>query len=526
MMKTAFVDVLIVGAGPVGLMLANSLARSGISFRIIERAPTIQSEVRAKTLTPRTEEIFEDLGVLEQIHARGQRNLPIRFYQQEYLVQEVDSAADPATYPTPDAPYRGLFWIGQNNTQAALREHLAESDVQVEMDSHLIEVTQDAEKVSAQVMHAGTSETVQARYLVGCDGGHSTVRHSGGFSFLGETPEGDRFLNSGVRVSGLDLRYAHYWLTAPQGLVGFTPLRYDGQWVFQARLSSNKEEVSLETCRRIFDERAALPGVVVSELLWGSITRPNMRIVNQYRHGRIFLAGDAAHVHSPAGGQGMNTGIGDAYNLGWKLAAVLQGTPDALLDTYHAERFPIAQAVLTSTTSRHQAYTSPHTDRDDKRVQALLDAIKGKDTFADTTQLSISYRGSPIAHDLNSTTGIRAGDRAPDSPYIVASSGKRGRLFELFRGTHFTLLSFGTQPAPTMPDAYKSVLRMYTITREGNASASSDHALIDKDGFAHHFYGIADDALILVRPDGHIGLTGKHSDPQSISDYLHKVTGR
>jgi hypothetical protein len=249
-------------------------------------------------------------------------------------------------------------------------------------------------------------------------------------------------------------------------------------------------------------------------------------MVDQYRNSRIFLAGDAAHVHSAAGGQGMNTGIGDAYNLGWKLAHVLQGAPCALLDTYQTERLPLAQGVLASTTIRHQAYLHLGPDENANRMQAILDTVVGKDPIADTTQLSISYRGGPLARDLDNATAIRAGDRAPDSPFIAATTGKKGRLFDLFRGPHFTLLIFGEQPAPYILYGYKNIVHVYVITRGRNSLVSSDNVLIDIDGYAHHFYGVKRDALILVRPDGYIGLTASNHDPQPLIDYLHMVTGR
>jgi 2-polyprenyl-6-methoxyphenol hydroxylase-like FAD-dependent oxidoreductase len=526
MIKQSSTAVLIVGAGPVGLTLALSLARYHIPFRIIDQAPAPQSEVRAKSLVPRTEEIFEDLGVLEQIHVRGQRNLPTRFYERERLIRAVDPAADPATYPTPDVPYRGIFWIGQNHTQTVLREHLAANNIQVEYDCKLTEVTQHTDNVIAQVSHAGTNETLQAQYLVGCDGGHSTIRHSGGFSFQGQTLAGEYYLNAGVRVDGLAPTCAHYWMNTPEGFIGFTPLRYDALWVFQARLPSNENIPSLQACQRLFNERAGLPGVQIRNLLWASIHQPNSRMVNQYRNGRIFLAGDAAHVHSAAGGQGMNTGIGDAYNLGWKLAHVLQGAPSALLDTYQTERLPLAQGVLASTNIRHQAYLNLGPDENANRMQTVLDTVVGKDPIADTTQLSISYRGGPLARDLDNATAIQAGDRAPDSPFIAATTGKKGRLFDLFRGPHFTLLVFGKQPAPSLSDSYKNIIHVYVITRRGNSLVSSDDVLIDIDGYAHHFYGVKRDALILVRPDGYIGLTASNHDPQPLIDYLHRVTGR
>src|SRR5581483_2562398 len=455
MEKKSRIDVLIIGAGPVGLTLANSLARCGVPVRIIEQGATLQREVRAKALKPRTEEIFEDLGVLDQIHVRGQRNMLMRFYQREQMARQVDPASEVAYQSTPDAPYRGSFWIGQNNTQAVLQESLAQKNIQVEFDSHLSTVTQQDDGVLAQVIHAGEMETILARYLVGCDGGHSTVRHLGGFSFLGETLEGEWYLNAGVEVEGLDLHYGHYWLDAPGGLVAFTHMRYDHLWVFQARLSSDAYDLSLETCQRIFDERVGLPSVQIRNLHWASLWQPNIRMVEQYRHGRIFLAGDAAHVHSAAGGQGMNTGIGDAYNLGWKLAAVLQGAPSDLLDSYHAERFPVAQSILASTTMNHKKVTRPNSGN----AQNFINVSLGKD--ADLSQLDITYRGGPLACNHDDATEIRAGDRAPDSPFIFSSNGQRGRLFELFRGTHFTLLTFADQPAPQLPDRYRDIVHAY-----------------------------------------------------------------
>lgn len=520
MEKRTSTDVLIIGAGPVGLTLANSLVRCGVAVRIIEQGATMQREVRAKALKPRTEEIFEDLGVLDQIHVRGQRNMLMRFYQREQMTREINPASEAANQSTPDMPYRGSFWIGQNNTQAVLQESLAQKNTQVEFDTHLFTVTQQDTCVLAQVIHAGEMETIQAHYLVGCDGGHSRVRHLGEFSFLGETLEGELYLNAGVEVKGLDPHYGHFWLDAPEGLVGLSHMRYDHQWVFQARLSGDAHDLSLETCQRIFEERAGIQGVQINDLHWASLWRPNIRMVDQYRYGRIFLAGDAAHVHSAAGGQGMNTGIGDAYNLGWKLAAVLQGAPSDVLDSYHAERFPVAQGVLASTTIHHEKYARPNSGN----AQHFINLSLGRD--ADLSQLDITYRGSPLACDLDDATNIRAGDRAPDSPFLFSSHGQRGRLFELFRGMHFTLLTFADQPAPQLPDRYKDIVQAYTISREGNVPASSDHALLDIDGYASHFYGIRRDAVILVRPDGYVGLTTGCLDVQPINDYLHRVTGR
>jgi hypothetical protein len=264
-----------------------------------------------------------------------------------------------------------------------------------------------------------------------------------------------------------------------------------------------------------------MPGVRLSNPTWLSLWRPNIRMVDRYRTGRIFLAGDAAHVHSAAGGQGMNTGVQDAYNLGWKLAQVLHGAPDTLLDTYQAERLPVVEGVLATTSTRHREYRRDFS-------QAVKTLLSGKETFADPSQLSITYRGSSLARDLDGTTSIRAGDRAPDALCVRARSDEQVRLFDLFHGTHFTLLIFGGQSAPQLPAAYQGSLRTYTVARPDNLPALSDHALIDSHGQAYRAYGITGDgdALILVRPDGYIDLTGGSHDQEPIIDYLRDVIGR
>ncbi|MBN6054854.1 FAD-dependent monooxygenase, partial [Nonomuraea sp. RK-328] len=236
----------------------------------------------------------------------------------------------------------------------------------------------------------------------------------------------------------------------------------------------------------------------------------------------IFLAGDAAHVHPPAGGQGMNTGVQDAYNLGWKLAHVLRGAPEPLLDTYEEERLPIAEHVLASTTARGRFWTSDDSARVSERI---VGAFRGQDPFSDVSQLSITYRGSSLARDLDEGIGIRAGDRAPDAHCIEPASGEPVRLFDLFRGTHFTLLVFGLKPAPRVSEGRRGDVRTHRILPPGFASSDSESALIDSAGEAHELYGVDGDALVLIRPDGYVALAGGSWDDRSVSDYLERVTG-
>jgi Aromatic-ring hydroxylase, C-terminal len=177
------------------------------------------------------------------------------------------------------------------------------------------------------------------------------------------------------------------------------------------------------------------------------------------------------------------------------------------------------QALLATSSIRHRAFQR---DLD----QSLKTLFSGQETFADVTQLSLTYRGSRLSRDLDDTTGIRVGDRAPDATCIRAGSDEQVRLFDLFRGTHFTLLVFSEQPIPLLLAAYESALRIYTIARLDNTVESADHTLVDSEGQAYRAYGIRGDALILIRPDGYIGLTGRNISQEPIIDYLRNVSGQ
>jgi len=520
--NTQIIDVLVVGAGPVGLTLAIDLARRGVTCRIIEQLPTYQIGTRGRGISLRSQQVFEDLGILESLFSYDEGIAPTRTYDQDKLVNETNPAS---FFPPVPPPYRPILMVNQEHTEAALRERLASYGLYVELDCKLIGFTQDAERVVAQVTHADQSEEIQARYLVGCDGGRSTVRRSAGISFLGETWDEEHFLLANISASGLDPHYSHAWGSAIRQGLTLNWMSHSNTWFFIAPVSPDEQGTlptpTLETIQHLFDERAGMPGVRFSNPHWLSLWRPNIRMVDRYRAGRIFLAGDAAHVHSAAGGQGMNTGVQDAYNLGWKLALVLHGAPDSLLDSYQAERLPVALGVLATTSMRHREF-----QRDFSQAFATL--VSGKETFADPSQLSLTYRGSSLALDLDDTTGIRAGDRAPDALCTRAGSDEQIRLFDLFHGTHFTLLAFSDQPVPQLPATYDDVLHAYTIARPHNAVASTDteHILLDTDEQVSLAYGISGNALILIRPDGYVGLTGSNVAQELIINYLHNITGR
>jgi 2-polyprenyl-6-methoxyphenol hydroxylase-like FAD-dependent oxidoreductase len=496
-------DVLVVGAGPTGLTLACDLARRGVAVRIIDRAQEFPGGSRGKGLSPRSLEVLDDLAAIDRVLASGVTHMPHRKYRGAEVTAEIDPEAGRA--PTPDIPYPTGLMIPQWRVEQILRERLADLGVAVELGTGLRGFSQHTDGVTATIGEA----QIQARYLAGCDGGHSTVRKSLGLSLRGRTPDVQLMAVGDVEVDGLGRDAWHQWFTG-DGAIMLCPL--PGTNAFQVQASHELDqdgsplEPTLERFQQTFDRIAGVPGVRLHSLGWRSSYRVNVRMVDQLRVGRVFLAGDAAHVHPIAGGLGMNSGIQDAYNLGWKMGLVLAGhaTP-SLLDTYEEERLPIASWLLDITS---------------ERLSAVLDAIKEKGGGVDAaaspelTQLTLRYPWSRLSrHAASRSAGPQPGDRAPDAPLLDVVTGSPIRLFDLFRGPHFTLLGIGERCSAAMfGNAGTGILKPCLIGPEG---------LLDDDGHAARVYGT--DALILIRPDGYIGLVADPAETEKVAEYLHSL---
>ena len=444
-------EILIVGAGPTGLTLAVDLARRGVAHRVVDRDPGDFAGSRGKGIQPRTLEVFADLGVIDQALAHGGPYPPMRAYQDGLVVWEREMA--PTSPPRDDVPYPNPLLLPQWRTTEILRARLAELGGRVEPGVELMSLSQDDNGVTAVL----DGDTVRARYLVGADGGRSVVRKELGVGFAGETLEQHRMLIADVRVTGLDRDHWHIWTGEGGPVLGLCPLA--GTDTFQ-----------LTTPRYDVTDLAALvlatTGFTVTDVGWSSQWRANVRMVDRYRVGRVFLAGDAAHVHTPAGGQGLNTGVQDAYNLGWKLA---NGSAE-LLDSYEDERLPIAADVLGISTKLF-----------DRGVRGRDDAMDRSDPAL--RQLGVRYRDSKLSVDTRPDPGsLRAGDRAPDG-----LAGSR-RIHEVLRGPHFTVLTFGTADYP------------------GGVTVTDAPA-----------YDV-EDAYVVVRPDGYVGMIA--TDAADVRQYL------
>ncbi|WP_437514865.1 FAD-dependent oxidoreductase [Sorangium sp. So ce1099] len=506
-------QVLIVGAGPTGLTLACDLARRGVACRLVDRTPAHFAGSRGKGLQPRTLEVLDDLGVLDAVMAAGAPYPPMRAHDGATVLG--DHVMFERREPTPDVPYPNILLLGQWRAEEILRARLAEHGAGVELATELIGFEQDRDGVTATLARAGGTERLRAAYMIGADGGRSFVRRALGVGFEGETLEAHRALVGDVRADGLDCDRWHVWPKASGGPVALCPLPGTDRFQIMAPLPGEEAvELTVEAVQRLFEARTGRSDVRLRDASWLSLYRPNVRMVDRYRVGRVFLAGDAAHVHPAAGGQGLNTGIQDAYNLGWKLGQVLAGAPEALLDTYEEERLPVARAVLGLTAKLHH--------------QAAEEKPGALRRGAETQQLDITYRGSSLARDERGGGGgaaarVLPGDRAPDAP-CQDHEGAPVRLFDVFRGPHFTLLAFGAAHADTVARVnvqHRPAVRARAVVRPGEPAAQ--RSLVDTGGHARAGYDVDGDALVLVRPDGHIGWLAVPGTAGQLDDYLRPL---
>ncbi|OKI09548.1 3-(3-hydroxyphenyl)propionate hydroxylase [Streptomyces sp. CB02923] len=454
--------VLVVGGGPTGLTLGIELARRGVGVRVVDKSTAYFDGSRGDSIQPRTLEVFDDLGVLDAVRAAGAPLAPLRVHLDGRYAGE-QWMAEPRE-PGPGVPYPNPWVLGQSQTEGILRARLLEFGVRVELGTGLTGLEQDADGVTARF---ATGAADRFDYLVGADGGASLVRKAIGVDFPGTTDETFRVLVGDVSAPDLDPTVGHWFADADSPAFGtaLTPLPGTGRFQFISPLGEG-DDASLETMQAALDRFSA--GVRLTGHGWSTVWRPNARLAGRYRSGRVFLAGDAAHVHPPTGGQGLNTGVQDAYNLGWKLAA------QTALDSYEAERRPVAADVL-----------GVSTELLDKYAGGAADAHRrGEEGFG----LAITYRAP------DATGPLVTGDRAPDAPLLDAD-GKHIRLFDLFRGPHFTRLVFGA-PAPDEEHAY-------AVLRPGEEPGRGRYA-VDAEGHAFTAYAAAPGDTVLIRPDGYL----------------------
>jgi 2-polyprenyl-6-methoxyphenol hydroxylase-like FAD-dependent oxidoreductase len=469
-MSTTDCDVLVVGAGPTGLTLAIQLLSRGVRTRLIDQDPGLPKLSRAIGIQPRTMETLDMMGVADRLLEIGHRGLRTTVYAGGRRQAGID-----LTYA--DSEYAFILHLPQNRTEEVLRSRLAELGGKVESRTDLLGFIQDADAVTATLSDAeGREVQVTARFLVGCDGSHSTVRRVLDVPFEGQPYPFDWLLaDTELDGVGRNDEVHVYWGPGGQPL-GLIPI--DGRlWRVSAPMPADRGGAAptLAEIQGLVDARGP-GGIVVHDPETLTCFRCQIRSTDTYRCNRVFLAGDAVHIHAPTGAQGMNLGINDAANLGWKLAYVVAGrAPDTLLDTYAAERRPAAQQVMAFTDNmvRFVLETSPVKQTLRMAMMPLLRTPRMRRRLANRmAQLAIAYPDSPISQP--------------------------GRV----RGL--------PTPGARMPN-----IRLHDGRTMNEALRDGEHVLAGPDD------GLP--GRVLVRPDGYVAAIGRDGHSSAIDDYLQTV---
>jgi 2-polyprenyl-6-methoxyphenol hydroxylase-like FAD-dependent oxidoreductase len=522
--------VLVVGAGPVGLTMANELARHGVACRIVERAVEPSPTSRALAIFPRTLEVFETMGVADRFLSEGHRLNGLSLHHRLAEIAKVD-------FNTVASPFPFALGLAQSETERLLTERLGSFDIAVERGVELTGFVQTSDAVSATLRHNdGREETLTPSWLIGCDGAHSTTRHILGMDFEGAQYD-ESFILADVQLEPALARDRVHLFLSEDGVLGVIPFARN-RWRIVANIPPDSRdqtlpEVTLAEAQALIARRGDA-GMIASDPSWTSRFEISHRKVREFRRLRVFLAGDAAHIHSPAGGQGMNTGIQDAFNLAWKIALVVRGrAPAQLLASYQVEREPVATGVLNLTDRITRLATVRNSVAQSVRdfflpVVSGLDIVSGK--IADRLAgLSVSYRDSPIVEHHGSGR-LRAGDRAPDAE-LRDENNRARRIFELIREPRHVLLVFlGAQGNAAAESAEQigsvqasfpnDLIDIQRITR-GRGGASAE--LRDLSGLAHAAYGLLNGGLALVRPDGYLAYRSDDFDLVKLRTYLERV---
>jgi 4,5-epoxidase len=475
--------VAIVGAGPTGLALACGLRAAGVPVRVLDRAEGPATTSRALGLQPRGVEVLDRLGALGDLRDRaiGVKQVSVHINGRHAATLRLDGVTDLVTGP-------GLI-VSQAEIEAELRGRLGELGGGVEWGAEVAGAHQDAYGVTVAL---ASGEPVRASWLVGCDGARSVVRRIAGIRFPG-VPLVERFLLADVHA---DLPFPRdavsVWLRG-EDLIGVFPLPGEDLWRLMG--PAPEEETGddiVAVLAAMLEAHSGLPASSVRGAVWTSAFRFHRRLVERYRYGRVLLAGDAAHIHAPFGGQGMNTGLGDGENLAWKLALVATGRAQpSLLDSYEAERRPIATEVLSSTSALTRlvlgANPAARLLRDRVLVPMMNRPAAQRRIWEAASQLKVSYRAGPFGGRRALRRGPHRGDRVPD----VRCTREDGTVTRLHGelGGRWALLV----PSTADGSAYAEIARKHLGDDAVTVLAPTGGSTRD---------------ILLVRPDAHLGWGG------------------
>jgi 2-polyprenyl-6-methoxyphenol hydroxylase-like FAD-dependent oxidoreductase len=531
------VDVLVVGAGPVGLAMACEMARHGVRCRLIDKLPEPSLLSKALAVQPRTLEIFERMGVTEAFLERGIKVHGLNAWMGS------DKHVVHLHFDELDSPYPYIIDMPQYVTEAILTERLAEWGQSPERGVELIKLEQAEDRATVHLRHAdGREETLDVPWVIGCDGAHSVIRHQVGAEFDGSMyPES--FVLADVHVAwSLSDNEIHVFLHE-DGVVAAFPYG-NGRYRLMGDMKMDSPdgtapEPTLEQFQQLVKERVPT-AAVLSDPIWMSSFHTHLRHSKQTRYGRAFLVGDAAHIHSPAGGQGMNTGIQDAFNLAWKLALVVRGkASEKLLDTYQTERLPVAESVMRMS-DRLISMATLHQPLGKQIRNQLAPLIANNEMIqkrvrSQIAEVAIHYRTSPIVKEhrvglLQSLVPhkLHAGDRAPDVAGLLGQAGEPQRLFELLRGTKQALLvlpAASTNRGDLADELghWADVLDMFIVAADADPNSRLP-IIVDPENHLPQRFDADPGSMILIRPDGYVGLYSNTIHVEAIRSYFAQLS--
>jgi 2-polyprenyl-6-methoxyphenol hydroxylase-like FAD-dependent oxidoreductase len=507
-MKT---DVLVVGAGPTGLALATQLIRYGIDFIAIDKQDGTTPYSKAIGVQARTLEIYDQIGLADDLVARGWIANKVRLIENG----EIRGQIDLSEFGKGMSAFPFLLIVEQGKHEAMLYDHIRASGRDITWQTELVKLSQTEELVTADVKNAsGEYDTIEARYVIGCDGAHSLVRHSLGIDFGGSTFERIFY----VADVDIDWAYEHDALHVNLGentLTAFFPMVGDRRWrivgTFPEGEKSEEGNILFDEIEKQVTADTKLK-FDITNVNWFSTYKVHSRHVNKFSEGRCFLAGDSAHIHTPAGAQGMNTGIQDGYNLAWKLAQVLKANAGAkLLDTYNEERLPNAHRLLQTTdrffalaasdepvTTFFRQHIFPYI----ANLALNIDAVK-RFVFPLISQIGINYRNS----SLSSGDGFkaRAGDRMPYFEVEGAS------IYDRLREPRFHIVNFY--------DGVNAIPQLSTESLE-SWNGQIDSTTVSLYPQISDVFGSRQSFYVLLRPDNYIGFISGDLSLEALRNYL------